>query len=126
MSDTPQTPDPSSGPAAGPVEDADGVKLVYILNFLAFVIGISAIAGVIVAYLKRGEAGAVSATHYTFQIRTFWIGLLIALIGGLTSVILIGWLVLLFLIVWLLVRNIKGFMAISDNRPIAEPETWLW
>jgi uncharacterized membrane protein len=126
MSDTPQTPDPSSGPAAGPVEDADGVKLVYILYFLAFVIGISAIAGVIVAYLKRGEASAVSSTHYTFQIRTFWIGLLFSLVGVLTSVILVGWLVLLFLIVWLLVRNIKGFMAISDNRPIAEPETWLW
>lgn len=126
MSDSPQTPNPSPGSAAGPVEDADGVKLVYILYFLAFVIGISAIAGVIVAYLKRGEASAVSSTHYTFQIRTFWIGLLFSLVGVLTSVILVGWLVLLFLVVWLLVRNIKGFMAISDNRPIAEPETWLW
>ncbi|WP_420561551.1 DUF4870 family protein [Tepidicaulis sp.] len=126
MSDSPQTPNPSPGSAAGPVEDADGVKLVYILYFLAFVIGISAIAGVIVAYLKRGEASAVSSTHYTFQIRTFWIGLLFSLVGVLTSVILVGWLVLLFLVVWLLVRNIKGFMAISDNRPIPEPETWLW
>jgi uncharacterized membrane protein len=126
MSDSPQTPNPSPGSAAGPVEDADGVKLVYILYFLAFVIGISAIAGVIVAYLKRGEASAVSSTHYTFQIRTFWIGLLFSVVGVLTSVILVGWLVLLFLVVWLLVRNIKGFMAISDNRPIAEPETWLW
>ena len=126
MSDSPQTPNPSPGSAAGPVEDADGVKLVYILYFLAFVIGISAIAGVIVAYLKRGEASAVSSTHYTFQIRTFWIGILFSVVGVLTSVILVGWLVLLFLVVWLLVRNIKGFMAISDNRPIAEPETWLW
>lgn len=45
--------------------DLDGPKLVYILYFLSMVIGITAIAGVIVAYLKRGKASAAAASHFT-------------------------------------------------------------
>lgn len=41
--------------------DLDGPKLVYILYFLSMVIGITAIAGLIVAYLKRGAASAAAA-----------------------------------------------------------------
>ncbi|MGK2739921.1 DUF4870 family protein [Tepidicaulis sp. LMO-SS28] len=121
MSETQGTPAP-----AATTPDADGVKLVYILYFLGFVIGISSIAGVIVAYLKRGEASAVSATHYTYQIRTFWIGLLYGVVGTLTTVILIGWLILLFTVIWALIRCIKGFIAIGENKSIEDPATWLW
>jgi len=113
-------------PATQPVNEMDGPKLVYILYFISLVVGITAIAGVIVAYLKRGEAGAKPASHYTFLIRTFWIGLLFAVISALTAVIGIGFLLALATIVWFLIRTIKGFMMAIDSKPVPDPETWLW
>ena len=125
MSDSPQTPNPSPGSAAGPVEDADGVKLVYILYFLAFVIGISAIAGVIVAYLKRGEASAVSSTHYTFQIRTFWLSLLASILCSPFLLIpLLGAIPYLIIGLWFLIRTVRGLLAAGRDEPIRNPGRW--
>ncbi|MBX3496054.1 MAG: hypothetical protein KF769_07425 [Parvibaculum sp.] len=113
-------------PAVRPGDEFGTAKLVYILYFIGFVIGITAIAGVIVAYLKRGEATAAAASHLTYLIRTFWIGILFAVIGGITTFILIGVLILLATLVWLLIRLIKGFMLAMDGKPVPDPETWLW
>ena len=104
----------------------DSVKLVYILYFIGFLVGITTLAGVIIAYLKRGEAAPDAATHFTWQIRTFWIGLLLWVIGAITSIILIGWLVILATIVWMLIRLIKGFMLAGEGKPIPNPSTWMW
>lgn len=121
MSDT-QPPVIQPG-AAG---DLDSPKLVYILYFVSLVIGITAIAGLIVAYLKRGDASAAAATHFTFQIRTFWIGLLFGVISAVTSIIGIGILLAIATVIWFLVRSIKGFIAAGEGKPIADPQTWLW
>jgi uncharacterized membrane protein len=40
------------------------------------VIGISGIVGIVLAYLNRGKSEAWLESHYTWAIRTFWIGLL--------------------------------------------------
>lgn len=104
----------------------DSVKLVYILYFIGFVVGITTLAGVIVAYMKRGEAAPDAATHFTWQIRTFWIGLLFSVIGIVTSFILIGFLVMLATVVWMLIRLIKGFMLAGEGKPIPNPATWMW
>ncbi|NIJ42661.1 putative membrane protein [Parvibaculum indicum] len=120
------SPDPVQSAVTSTGDNMDGPKLVYILYFIGFVVGITAIAGLIVAYLKRGEAGPNATTHFTFQIRTFWIGLLFSIIGAVTSVIFIGVLILAATVVWALIRLIKGFMLASDDKPIPDPATWLW
>ncbi|WP_421865520.1 DUF4870 family protein [Parvibaculum sp.] len=119
-----ETQPPATQPGA--TNEMDGPKLVYILYFISLAVGITAIAGLIVAYLKRGEASAGAATHYTFLIRTFWIGLLFAVISGITSIIGIGVLLAIATVVWFLIRTIKGFMLAIDGKPVPEPETWLW
>lgn len=119
-----ETQPPATQPS--PANEMDGPKLVYILYFISLVVGVTAIAGVIVAYLKRGEAGAAAASHYTYLIRTFWIGLLYAVISAVTMMIMIGMLLALATVVWFLIRTIKGFMLANDGKPIPEPETWLW
>ena len=118
-----ETQPPAVQPAAG---ELDAAKIVYILYFISVFIGITAIAGVIVAYLKRGDAPATAVSHYTFQIRTFWIALLFGVISALTLVIGIGFLLGLAVLVWYLIRMIKGFMLALDGKPVADPETWLW
>lgn len=121
MTDT-STP-PAIQPRAG---DLDGAKLVYILYFISFAVGITSIAGLIVAYLKRGSASTVTASHYTWQIRTFWIGVLYSILGVVTMFILIGWLILLATAIWFLVRSIKGFIAAGEGRAIENVDSWLW
>lgn len=117
------SPDPSA-----PIGD-DGKQLAllnYILYFVGFFVGVTVIVGLIIAYLKRSEAADWVLTHFIYQIRTFWIGLLWFVIGWLTSFILIGFLVLGWWFIWTLVRCIKGVMRLGDNRPIEDPLTWLW
>ncbi|MEN6541095.1 hypothetical protein [Parvibaculum sp.] len=121
MTDTSIQPAPQ--PAAG---DLDGVKLVYILYFVSFVLAITAIGGLIYAYLKRGTASAVAASHYTWQIRTFWIGLLYSVLGALSLFFVIGLFILLATAIWFLVRSIKGFIAAGEGRPIQNVDTWFW
>ena len=119
-----ETQPPAVQPATG---ELDAVKLVYILYFIGVVTsGLVSLAGVIVAYLKRSEASAAAASHFTFQIRTFWIGLLFGVVSVLTLFIGIGFLLGLATLVWYLVRAIKGFMLALDGKPIADPDTWLW
>ncbi|CCG09452.1 Putative uncharacterized protein [Pararhodospirillum photometricum DSM 122] len=61
-----------------------------------------------------------------FQIRTFWYGLLIMVIGGALSLVLIGYAVLLFWLVWLIVRCVKGLLLLNENRPIANPTSFMF
>src|SRR6185436_9051842 len=101
------------GPNPGPQPVISNIQLalaVYILNLVAYVTGITAFIGVIIAHVQVGNAGPMLASHYRFQIRTFWIGLLYVVVGGILSFVLIGFLVLFWWFVWSIVRNIKGLL----------------
>lgn len=114
--------------AAGSLSDS-GKQLAllnYILYFVGFFVGLTALIGLIIAYLKKADAAEWVQSHFTYQIRTFWIGLLWLVIGGLTSFILIGYLLLAWWVVWTLVRCIKGVTRLSENTPIEDALTWLW
>ncbi|GAA0779030.1 hypothetical protein E1180_19260 [Roseibium denhamense] len=102
------------------------VTLIYILYLLGFIIGLTPLIGVIFAYINRGKAGGWPDSHYTYQIRTFWISLLGSLIGFVLAFILIGFLVLLALAVWVIIRCIKGLQHASRNEEIPDPQTWLF
>ena len=67
------------------------VMLCYVLFLIACVSGVTAIAGVIIAYVKRRDgAGTPFESHMIYAIRTFWIGLGVELIGLILSVVGIG------------------------------------
>ena len=65
-------------------------------------------------------------SHYQFQIRTFWIGLLYIVIGTPLCMVLIGIPILIWWFIWSLVRVIKGAVLVLENKPIAEPKSWLF
>ncbi|ACL74201.1 DUF4870 family protein [Thioalkalivibrio sulfidiphilus] len=102
------------------------VMIIYVLYFVGFFIGLTALVGVIMAHMKRGEADAAAQSHYQYQIRTFWIGLIYMIVGVLTAMLIIGYLILLWWFVWTLVRCIKGVLRALDNKPMENPETLLW
>jgi uncharacterized membrane protein len=101
--------------------------IVYVLYFLAYFTGITGFIGVIIAHVQAGQSSdPVLESHYRFQIRTFWIGLLYLVIGSVLSLIVIGFLVLVWWFVWSLVRNVKGVLALNENRPIPNPASWMF
>ena len=114
--------------------------LVYALHTLAIVIGIvgaatvigsfigslPSIVAVILNYVKRGDArGTWIASHYRWQIRTFWFAVLWALIGWVLVITIIGMVVgvpiLIALTLWLIYRIGRGWLRLRDRRPMYAP-----
>ena len=101
------------------------VLLVYILYLAGLFLGITAVVGVVMAYIARDRAQGWVASHYEFQIRTFWLTLLYAAIGLVLSLVMIGIPVLRATFVWYIIRNVKGLIRASQDEPIPDPKSWL-
>lgn len=87
MSDTVSTGHAS--PASS--DDRNLAFVVYALMFVApFVFGFTGLVGVIVAYVRRARAQAVTRTHYDFQIKVFWISVAIAVVGAIAFLFGLG------------------------------------
>ena len=99
---------------------------VYILYLVGLVFGITFLIGVVLAYVSRGSAPGWLASHYSFQIRTFWIGFLFTVVSILTTFIFVGYLLLLLSVIWLIVRCAKGISALNRRQPIGNVETWMF
>jgi len=96
--------------------------------FLASILSVAftGVIGVIIAYIKRRDlAGTPYETHMTSAIRTFWITLIVGIVGFVLLIVGIGLLVLGLLVLWHLFRVIRGLIFAIDGRPIADPTGWL-
>jgi uncharacterized membrane protein len=95
--------------------------VVYGLYAASFFVGITAIVAIIVNYVKRDDArGTWLESHFRWQIRTFWFGLLWGVLGALTFIIAIGWVVLAVDGIWIIYRLVKGWLNLNDNKPMYE------
>mgnify|MGYP001825462392 CR=1 FL=1 len=101
-------------------------KAIYILLIISTIIGLTGIIGLIMAYVLMGDSEEWLATHYRFQIRTFWIGLLYTMTGVILLGVGIGYAILLFTFVWLIVRCTKGIRQLDNKQPVANLESWLF
>lgn len=110
--------------AAGSTAEAEAslrklAGLVYGLQAASLLVGITAIAAVIINYLRRGQVqGTWLESHFTWQIRTFWWSLAWGLLGVATVVILIGVPILLASAVWFVYRVVKGWTELSEGSPM--------
>ena len=91
----------------------------------AFLTGWPSIIAVILNYVKRGDVrGTWLESHFRWQIRTFWFGLLwvslcvLFILLTLGIGIIVAWLPLLLTGLWFIYRIVKGWMALSDRRPM--------
>ena len=133
-----QTPQATQPPAT----DARTLAIVcYVLYLLAFTNGLTAIVGVVLAHIKRGETrGTIWDSHFGNLVHVFWIGVvfwvlficagLVWLAGSWHAVIvddflapifalpLLG-LVFLAYVVWYLYRVVRGLLRALENRAYA-------
>ena len=123
------------------------VSILYLLNF---VVGFSVIVGVILAYVWRGEEDTVEweASHYTYLIRTFWIGFavfvvaMIGYIGFFISIIAMDqsgppqaplfafvfgfFAVFILSAIWFTTRCVMSLVKTGKQEPMPRPQTWLF
>ena len=111
---------------AGASETTGTAKWVYILSLAGFIIPFTGLIGLIMAYMNRAEAPAWLASHYQFQIRTFWIGLLYAAVSMLLMAVAIGFVLLFAVAIWLLIRYIKGLSLLNRREAYPNPTSWLF
>jgi len=104
------------------------VLIVYLLYFAAYIFGITALIGVIIAHIRFPDGTLLLRSHYQFQIRTFWIGVLYVVVGAVlvTLVPVIGVAILIWWVIWSLVRNVKGLLALNDHKAIQNPASWMF
>jgi uncharacterized membrane protein len=97
----------------------DLALLVYALQAIGFVIGLSWIVGVVVNYLKIDDArNTWLETHFNWQLRTFWLGLAGMAVAWLLMVVKIGVLIGFAVTVWAIYRVAKGWLALNDRKPM--------
>jgi uncharacterized membrane protein len=89
----------------------------------AFLMGWPSIIAVILNYVKRGDArGTWLESHFRWQIRTFWFGLLwvglcvLFVIFTLGLGFLLVWIPLVFVTVWFIYRIARGWVRLSARQ----------
>ncbi|CAN8140599.1 Membrane protein [uncultured Thiomicrorhabdus sp.] len=110
--ETPQTPISTTVPT-----------IIYILFLANIVMQFTGLIGLIMAYVNKGDDNYLES-HYQFQIRTFWIGLLFGLLGLFTLAIAIGWLILFVVLVWWVIRCAVGLKYLGKRQPVPNPTSW--
>lgn len=92
-------------------------QVIYGLYALSWFFGITALIAIIINIVKKDDvAGTFCESHFRWQIRTFWFGLLYAVIGMVTSMILVGIPILIAAGIWSLYRVIKGWLYLRDDK----------
>lgn len=93
--------------------------IIYALYAASFLVGITSIVAIVMNYVKRDDMrGTLFESHFRWQIRTFWFGLLWGVIGLLSMFIMVGFFVLFANAIWIIYRIVKGWLNLNDNKPM--------
>jgi len=93
--------------------------VVYALQAAGFFVGLTWIVAVVLNYVKRDDVrGTWLESHFSWQIRTFWWGLLWAVVGGILVLVVVGFAVLFADAVWIIYRIVKGWLNLNEDKPI--------
>ena len=115
--------------------------LLYVLSY--FTAGLLWIVRIFMNYAKRRDAdGTWLATHFDWQIKTFWYSIVLFAIGvlivafalggfgvsmfaetnniaiGSVLLAILGFVIMGFTFIWHLYRIVRGWIALADGRPV--------
>jgi len=105
--------------------DRTYVMAMYALLALGLLTFVMPVAGIILAYVKRGDmSDSVYNNHADYLIKTFWGGLAGFVLSKITAFIGIGSVLLFLVSVWFAYRLAAGFVRLMDNKRMSL-DTWF-
>jgi len=120
-----QSPTPMP-PSSAFSDERQMAIVIYILFLVGFATGgVAALVGLVLAYVNRDSAPEWLRSHFTFQIRTFWVGMLYFAISVVCCIILIGVPMLVATSVWFIVRCALGINRLMKTEAYPTPESWV-
>jgi uncharacterized membrane protein len=95
-------------------------QVIYGLYAASIIVGVTYFVAIVLNYIKKDDvAGTWLESHFTWQIRTFWWSLLWGVIGTiLIAAFGLGIIVLGVLFIWFVYRIVKGWLRLSENKPM--------
>jgi uncharacterized membrane protein len=89
----------------------------------AFVFGIPSIIAVVLNYVNQAAArGTFLASHFRWQIRTFWFAFMWILIGLVLVITILGipvaWVIFVSAGIWVIYRIARGWLTLQDRKPM--------
>ncbi|MEI9904767.1 MAG: hypothetical protein WDN06_12930 [Asticcacaulis sp.] len=105
-----------------------------LLFFMVMTVGATGVVALLIATFAEDKAPDWVKTHYRFQVRTFWIGVLPAILTYFAGQVLlkvyrtdplIMFFVVLPVLAWVAARVAIGFNHLLNERPYPNPKSWL-
>ena len=130
-SETAPPPPPGTQPAPGSTVSANAFDLnqpsiVSLLYLSSFILGVTSIVGVILAYVWKGEPKEEwEVSHFQYLINTFWIGFVGSIVSVVLMIVLIGFLLWAAVAVLMVVRCVLSLINAQKQEAMPNPETWL-
>ena len=91
----------------------------YVLYGVGLFTGLPALIAIIVNHLRYQDSfGTPYASHFRWQMRSFWWSLVWAVLGFVTVWIGVGFVILGANWCWLVYRLVRGFLNWNDGRPM--------
>lgn len=120
-------------------EDRTMPAVVYALYLIGLTHGLTIVIGLIIAYASRGAAGPAMHSHYTLQIRTFWLTIGWFLLGGLmilvgiplslvligVPIVMLGGAICFVAWLWFAIRSVMGVVYLARGEPYPRPYAWV-
>lgn len=95
-----------------------GALIAYGLMAIGLFTGLFWLIGGIWAIIKKDDAkGTIYLDHYEQLIRTFWIGIILNIVGFILLFIVVGYFVLIAVWLWSVYKVVKGLARITSDRP---------
>jgi len=127
MTDPPSFPQPDPVPSSAQQFEFNRPTIVSLLYLASFLTLLSGLAGLVLAYVWRNEPHeAWEQSHFTFLIRTFWLGLGFSVICAMLAIFVIPLLGFVAIGVWVVVRSVMALVAAQKHAPIRHPLKLLW
>lgn len=115
---TEQTPTNSGG------FDFNQPTIISLCYLGSFITGISGLVGIVLAHVWQGDNQANwAASHFTYLIRTFWIGIAVSI---LLTITIIGMIALPLPAIWVGVRSVMSLIKAQKQEPMPDPKTLLF
>lgn len=123
--DLDQGPSPAAAaPPASSGFDFNHPTIISLLYLSSMVLGVTALVGVVLGYVWKGEAHADwESSHYDYLIRTFWIALIGSFVSFLLMIVLIGFLLLFAVWVLVVIRCVLSLVNAQKQQPMPNPRS---